>query len=150
MDLHVCKTVVCNSVSQIEVVKCPNYIWSHSGQPWYAQVRCWLGTVSTHQAQKSHAVFAQKFKLSFLTEESPGKEGQEHFQMVLMKRRYPGQAGIHSCPYSSSFIYKETEQDQPKELMENKMYFKNISGKKLYEKYMNVMMSEGSKMPCCC
>lgn len=50
-------------------------------------VRCWLGTVSMHQAQKSFAVFAQKFELSSVTEESPGKEGQEHFQMALMKRR---------------------------------------------------------------
>lgn len=54
-----------------------------------------------------------------------------------MKRGYPRWEGIHSCPYSS-FISKEMEQDQPKELVRNKMYSKNISGNKLYQKYMNL------------
>lgn len=54
------------------------------------------------------------------------------------------------CPYGSFFIFKETEQDQPKELTEDKTYSKNVSGKKLHEKYMTLIMSEESKMPWWC
>lgn len=90
-----------------------------------------------HQAQKSCAVFAQKFKFSSLAEENPGKEGHTHLEIVLMKRGYPRWEGIHSCPYSS-FFSKKMEQDQPKELVRNKRYSKNISDNKLYQKYMNL------------
>lgn len=58
-----------------------------------------------HQAQKSCCVFAQKFKLSSLTEEIKGKEGQEHFQVDLMKRHYLRWAGNHSSTHSASFSF---------------------------------------------
>ena len=54
--------------------------------------------LAVHQAQKSRAVFAQKFKLSSLTDESSGKEGQEYFQMVLMKRDIPGRQASTLLP----------------------------------------------------
>lgn len=88
MDLYVCKTVGCVQLCQSDGSrKMPKSYLITLRTARVHLVRCWLGAVSMHQAQKSCAVFAQKFELSSLTEESPGKEGQEHFQMVLMTRR---------------------------------------------------------------
>lgn len=75
-----------------------------------------VGSVSVHQAQKPCCMFAQKFKLSSLTEEIKGKEGQEHFQVDLMKRHYPRWAGNHSSTHSapSSFIRRPAQRTNRK------------------------------------
>lgn len=114
MDLYVCKMVVCDSISQIRRVPIFYLLMLRTAMGHSSRVLARLGSVSLHQAQKSCCVFAQKFTFSSLTEVIKGKEGQEHFQMHLMKRHYPRWAGNRSSTYSapSSFIRRQSWSSQ--------------------------------------